>query len=445
MSVRGARSIAALVLAFTMMGAAGASAQELDKKQAGALGRLASQVTMAQTTLDTYGPEKRVFTARLNEDFARKLAKFEEMLAALPADNADVKKEAEHLAAFKAALATQSAAFEGATKGKEDEKAGFMATLEGPQAEADLEALKQLVEMFKSFKRYELSFYLYSRWPTHQDLALLRSWSEGWPTTQKQLADLTTKYEAAAISKGRLEGKAAMARANFNIALREAKRNYDAFKAAIETFAKDAPAQVDKDGAALKAESEQAVAAKDFNAFIQNEGKIEALRYRVTNIAAVWKPLAPSEAEGNKVEARAKAMLAEGDATMEKLAELIMKENKGPKEKYAGADRAKLEAYVRGVWAKHFPKESIAAVRFGGSEFERSVAWRYDSAARAFVKSDSSALPVWVVVKDGPKQAIMWFSTLYKLHMKGDELQLNWIDRPSRGAPPDRRLLLSNL
>ncbi len=422
-----------------------AHAAELDKKQTGVLGRASNQITAALTSLATYGPDKRGLTTRLAEDFARKVARFEEMLAPLPADNEEVKKELAHLAELKKAVAEQTAALASDNAAKEGEKDSIRAALEGPEAAAELEALTQLLDMFKSAKRFELDFYAYSRWPTHSMVAELRSWAEGWSASQKKFAELSAKYEPIVAYKGNLGGQASMNQAKVIIALREAKQYFVPFKSNIETFAKEAPAQIDKEGAALKGASDAAVAGKDYNAFIQNEGKIEALRYRITNLANVWGPLAASDDERKKVEARSKALLTEADQEMEKLATLIIKENKGPKDKYAGSDRSKLEAYVRAAWAKKFPNETIVAVRFAGSDFERQVSWRYDAAARAFIKSDSSSLPVWIVVKYGAKQGIMWFAEVFKMHLRGDSLAMDWVDRSSRGPLPNQRLFLSNL
>lgn len=78
-----------------------------------------------------------------------------------------------------------------------------------------------------------------------------------------------------------MHGKASVNRGTMLPALRDAKKFFVDYRAGIETFAKDAPAQIERDGAELKLESERAVAAKDFAAFIQNEGKIESIRYRI--------------------------------------------------------------------------------------------------------------------------------------------------------------------
>jgi hypothetical protein len=439
MSIARMVSLAVLSLAVVV------HAQELDRKQAGTLSRLSNQVTAAQTALDKYGPGKQPFNARLKEDFGRKLARFEEMLAPLPADQPEVKKEAEHLAAFKAALAAQSGELAKNEQAKEGELAAMIAALEGPDAETDRASLERLGEMFKSHERYDLTSFFFARWPTHEVIAELRGWAEAWPVTQKQFAELSAKYTPVVAYKGHLPGKTNIVHANFSIALNDAKRFYDDFRAAIEGFAKNAPGQVDKEGAALKAETDRAVSAQDYMAFIRPEGKIEQLRYRIVNLASVWQPFAPSVADGEKLVAHGKDLIEQSDAAAEKLAAVIIKENKGPQDKYAGPERAKLESHVRGIWAKRFPKESIIAVRFGAAAFERRVAWQYDSGLRAFVKSDNSTLPVWVIVKDGAKQAIMWFCTMHKEHLKGDTLGLTWIERPSKGPPPDRRLLVSNL
>lgn len=435
----------ALLLGLSLMCAGPAGAQALDKKQSSTLNRLANQIGMLERSVEPYGPGKRELTQRQIDDFDRRVGRLEEMLAGLPPEQEDVKREAQRLAALKATLGAGAGALASKQRSQDEERATLSALLQGPTFEADLEALRQLDDMFDSASHYDLGFYIYRRWPTHTTLTQLRDWSQGWPAAQRRWAELSARYAPAVAHRGRLDGQAQMSQVKVAELVRRCEERYERFRDAIDAFAKGAPARIEKDGAELKAEAERAVAAKSWDAFIANEGKIEGLRYRVENLAAVWRPLASSEAEGQRVADRSRAILDEVDATMEKLAAAIIKENKGPKDHYRGEDRGRLEALVRAQWAKSFPKESVVAVRFCAEAFERHVAWRYDDGAHAFVKSDSSSLPVWVVVKDGAKQAIMWPATVHKQNLRGGELSFSWIGRPSRGAPPDRRLLLANL
>src|SRR5687768_13831958 len=81
---------------------------DLDKKQAGALARAATQITNTETSLARYG-EGAIWTERVEGDFGRKIARAKALLADLPADDKDVKVELARLAKVEATLATKVA------------------------------------------------------------------------------------------------------------------------------------------------------------------------------------------------------------------------------------------------------------------------------------------------------------------------------------------------
>jgi hypothetical protein len=456
-----------MVLAVALWIPLTAHGEDLTKPQDGLLKRMSKQASDIENTLKD---EKWRFTQRAAEDLDRRIGRIEQQLKTLPADHEAVKAELDHVAAIKKAivdkfaaageaekastaaaeasanaekktLADAVAAKEQAAKAQSDSVGAVFTT---PEFADDLRLAKAAVEMFKSASRFEFSHYLYARWPTHEIIAETRGWTESWSDTRSKLAALVAKYDAATKAKVRLDGKVEMARVDMKIALDDLRRGQPIFEKAIEAFAAGAPAQLDKWAADLKAEANKAVAASDYMSFIRPEGKIEQLRYRCANLVTVYKPLV-AEAERAQLDAKVQGIEDDTEKTMAKLAEVIIRENLAPSEKYTRDDRKQLDGYVRGVWAKKFPKEEILSLRFAAATFERHTAWQFNPGANGMVKVDRSTLPVWVIVKDGPKQAIMWYATIVKQHMKGDTLELDWVPRPQKGAPPARRLLLSHL
>lgn len=421
----------------------GTASADLDKKQAGLLSRTGTQLTNLEGQLDRYAANPTTYSERIDGEMKRRIEKQEEALKGLPGDDDEVKKELAHLEALKAKYAQVSGKLAAQKEAKAGEREEITALVTAPEFEADLTTVKNFAEMFMTPNRYEFEHYLFERWPGHEMVEEMVGWSQGWPETQKKHAALVAKYDKVAAYKGRLEGPVQQAQVGMLIALREAKERYPGFESAIAAFAKAAPAEIEKEAAALAAATKTAVEKQDFGAFTRWESALSQHRNRVQNIARIWAPLA-SPAERTRIEARVKAIDADTAAAAEKLTEVIIRENRAPADKYAKGDRAELEKYVRGVWAKKFPAESILAVRFPAEAFERQTSWQYRPELNGFAKVDRSSMRAWVIVKDGAKRAILWPTALYRLHMKGDSLELNWADRSSKGPPPTQRMLLAN-
>lgn len=429
---------------FVVLGIGLASADELDKKQTGLLKRVDNQLTNLETALGRYEMEPRIFTERVDTDNKNRIAKLETQLAELPAEHDDVKPVLAHLAAVKAKHAALSAKLAGAQQASADENAAIAKLMEAPEAEGDLATLRDFVEMFHSSGRYGFDHYLYARWPSHEMIAETESWSQGWPSTKQKMAALGERYGKAVEYRGRLEGKASRMHTDILIALREAKAGYPGFEEAIKAFVAGAPEQIEKSAAQLKKAADTAVAKQDFRAFTVWESDVSQARYRVVNLARVYAPFASAD-ERTKLATRVAAIEEETEKTAQKLAETIIRENRAPANAYAKDDRKAIESLVRSEWQKRFPSESIVGIRIPAEAMERKTAWVYEASMNGFHKLDRSSVLVWVLVKDGPKQVCMWPVTVSRLHLKGDTLSVGESSRPSKGAPPNQRMLLANL
>lgn len=432
-----------LFLVFIALGIGVAGADELDKRQAGLLQRIGFQITGFENNLGRYEGAPQTYTERVDNENKNRIAKLEAQLADLPADNEEVKAVLTRMSALKTKHAALSGQLAGSKQSAADEKAGITALMEAPEAATDLATLKDFNEMFQSHRRYGFDHYLYGRWPHHSIIAETESWSQGWAETKKKMAALIEKYGKAVEYRGQL-GSASRMHTDIAIELRHAKTNYPTFEKAVTDFIAGAPAQIEKQAAALKKAAETAVAKQDFQAFTVWESDVSQARYQVANLARVYAPLASPE-ERTKLAARVAAIEEDTDKIAQKLAEAIIRENRGPANAYAKDDRKAIESAVRADWGKHFPSESILSIRIPGESMERQTAWVYDSSANGFRKIDRSSTLVWVIVKDGGKQACLWPVTVYRLHMKGDALAVGESTRPSKGAPPNQRMLLANL
>ncbi len=431
------------VLSLGLTVAATAHAEDLDKKQASLLSRATNEMGMLEKSLERYLAGTSSYTDRLVGENQKKLDRIEEKLKDLPATNDDVKRELAHFEEVKKKVGELSAKLSGSKQAAADEKDAIIKLLAAPECAGDLETIKAFGERFLGAQRYDLDYYVWRQWPGHGLVVEMKADSAAWPETKKKLDELLAKYGRLLEYRKHIEGEPGMKLTEVQIALREAKDRFPDYDKAVQTFLKEAPAALDKAAAALKEASKTAVDKQQYQAFTSWESPLMQHRFRVDNLAAIWAPMASSEDERKKIEARAKAIDEEMEAAAQKLAEAIIRENRAPKDVYAKGDKAELERFIRGVWAKKFPAESIVAVRFPHEAFERKTQWVYVPDSRAFVKRDRSTMGAWVIVKDGPKQAIQWYVTVIRQHLKGDALDLDWIDRPSK-VPPMQRMLLAN-
>jgi hypothetical protein len=419
---------------------------DLDKKQAGALSRAATQITNNEKSLEGYGDGQRWghMTERVEGDYARKLAKIREQLEALPADDPGVKAELGRLAAVEAAVAKKVAARNAIQKAGADATAEIEELLKQPAFATDLEQLKTMVSMFERARTYDLDHYHFGRWLDHEDNAEMKAWGEGWVTTQKKFEELRSKY-AKAVDATLMRGQAGFAQIKIKeLAGKDAVAKFDEFKAAVAAFTAGAPAEIEGDGKLLLEEITRAGGSTNPDAILAPEGKVQVLRNRISNLLSAYRPLAPSDAARTKAEKSAEAGLAAADVATAKLADKIIKANTAPADAYAGKERDAIDALVKKVWKAKFPNEAILAVRIRGEAFERTTKWVPLSNGE-MVKQDASRLRLTVVVKGAGNEAYLWAALVTRDHMAADTLSLDWAPRSSKGPMPTQRMLQANL
>lgn len=415
---------------------------ELDKKQAGLLQRCENEATTLEASLEKAGSER--YTERQDGDFKRRIDKLADKAAPLPADDEGVKKLLAHLAALRAKHGDLGAKLSGAMQAKSDEKAAIAALVEAPEFADDVAEMETFAAMFQDSGRFAPDHYLYARWPAHSLVAETKAWAANWPATQKKVAELQAKYKAAADYRGKLEGKAQMGQTKLTIAMREMNERVEDFAAAVTRFAKSGGSDIEKATQALDASIADAVSRKAYPDFTIWDSKLSQAHCRVLNLVAVWAPLASADADRTAAEAKAKSADDKLANAAEKLSTDIIRENRAPADQWQG-DRSAVEAFVKKEYAKKYPNEEILSVRFAGPAFERRTFWELDSTRTKLVKRDESSVGAWVLVKDAAKkEAVQWYTTLYKLHMKGDALYLEPGMRTSRMPMPSQRILLAN-
>ncbi len=416
---------------------------ELDKKQAGLLKRTSGYITNVQNSLE-HESAGALPNERVVGELRKKLDKYEKDIQSLPADDSAVQAEIAHLAQVRQALDGRAGTLKAAQDARASEDAAIAALYTAPEFEADLEAMTQFAESFESAQLLAPDSYVFGRWPTNSNVVQLQGWTTAWAQTQKRFAELKEKYAASIASRRMISGDTDIARAKMKGVLDDASDRIGAFSAAMKTLTDSAPGEVESLAKTLNTEVDKAVAAKDFGTLVNPDGKVQELRWRIENLATIWGPLAPSDAERAKLSARAKAIDAAVEARLDKLSEAIITSNKAPANAYGGGDAKEVEALVRSTWAKKFPADAIVAIRFTAGAFERRTAWEWDNGMNAWVKHDSSHLPGWVIVRDGSARAIMWPVAVYRRHLKGNALEVGVPERSSH-VSPNHRLLLSNL
>lgn len=422
--------------------AATVSFAELDKKQASLLNRINTQLGNIERDLGKYGGGEKwgMITERLQGDFERKIEKVKEQLDSLPADDAAVKTSLDQLAAIRTTFATKVGQRTDREKSDADAKAVVDTLLNAPEATADFARLADLKEIFSNASWWELDHYHFERWLDHSDIVLMRGWGAQAKANKEAFDTLCTKYApaAAAAPMGPNNQKIITAKDHCGADAQEAAKAYDS---AMEAFKAAVPAAIEADGKKLAESIEAAGNKGDFGAIVNPDGKIQAIRNHLGNMVSVYATLVPA-AEADRATALVKEAEAKAKAATDRFSAKIVAANRAPDNAYSGADKAELEAFITKLWKKAYPSETILAIRFRGSEFERVTEWVLDPNRNSFVKVDRSNLRVTVIVKSGA-EAILYTYTLQKNHQKNGALEMS---TARVGNPlPDFRMLVANL
>ncbi len=438
---------ASLWFVSLILGVGLATAAPLDKKQASTLKRAQGQITNVDQQLDravsAAASRGGLLTERVEGDLTRRIQKLRELLATLPAGDAGVAAEAARLKQLEAKLAAKIAARQRAEAQAQAVADGVRAQVTAPRFAADLAKLTAWHEMAQSAATFDVDHYLFARWVDHPELAQLIAWGRQWAQVQREYAALKATYAAALVAKPmppitqELIALREVADADADAALAE-------FGAQLTAFVAAAPGRIDADGKALAAALAKARSQARFDAILDPDGEIQALRNRLVNLPAVYASLV-GKAEGDQAIAAGRAAEDAAAAAIDGFAAELVTTNRAPTDLYAGDERAALEARVKAAWKKAFPTETVLAVRLRAEAFARQTSWTFDPAANAMVKRDASTLPLYVVVKRDAKEAVMWPAGLVRDHMRGDTTEVVWLPRPSRGPSATQRMLLSNL
>lgn len=435
----------ALWFVSLILGVGLATAAPLDKKQASTLKRAQGQITNVDQQLERAiaGGRGGLLTERVEGDLTRRIQKLRELIAPLPAGDAGVAAEAARLKQLEAKLAAKIAARQKVEAAAAAVADGVRALLTAPQFEADLAKLTAWREMARSAERYDVDHYLFARWVDHPELAELIAWGRQWAQVQRAYAALKVTCAAALTAKPKppiTEQVIALQ----EVADADADADLAAFGAQLTAFTAAAPARVAADGKALAAAIAAARTQQRFDAILDPDGEIQALRNRLVNLPAVYASLV-GKADGDKVIAAGRAAEDAAAAAIDGFATELVTTNRAPADLYAGDERAALEAKVKAAWKKAFPTETVLSVRLRGEAFARQTSWTLDPVSNTMTKRDSSTLPLIVIVKRDAKEAVMWAAGLVRDHMRGDVVEVVWLPRPARGPSATQRMLLANL
>jgi len=151
------------------------------------------------------------------------------------------------------------------------------------------------------------------------------------------------------------------------------------------------------------------------------------------------------EAAGARMRSELEQVKKEIKAQEDSLRELIIKENRMPRDEFKGADRAEAIKVAESAWKVQQKEFKVLAVRIPAEQWARETKWTYSNGTWYF--SDRSKLQVRLIVADheNPDLAIDRPVNVWKDHQKGDSM----IGTPVFGfedkLQPSNYLLRSNV
>ncbi|MGE0711349.1 MAG: hypothetical protein AB7N76_08950 [Planctomycetota bacterium] len=399
----------------------------LGSKTATSLNYLDGRMTSNANQLAKLAQEGASFGDRDKDGLTKALADVDAKLAELPAENPIVQQLKKRQEEAKAAFGRLCSGLGAKKEAAADAEAARQALLSSPDFAKDVERVKALVETVAEDGLFLLDAGYLRNPLDSQAFDQAKGIAEQWSSIAPEAQGFLAKYESLL-----------RARANeMRFPLSELKERFPRLELRVQTFVSQAPAAA---AAAAKEARELAAAAigrKDHRAFSDILSPLHAKSAYVRRVAELAARLGIKE-----LLAAAGALDDQLAAEEEKLAADIVAGNRAPKNAYARADRAALEAFVGEHWGKSFAKEEVLAVRFPNESFQRTVAWRWDSGRKQHYKVDQSDLWIRVLVAKG-EEAVIYVALLRKLHLEDDRLILRW-ERPKH-LPPSARMLRKNL
>lgn len=104
-----------------------------------------------------------------------------------------------------------------------------------------------------------------------------------------------------------------------------------------------------------------------------------------------------------------------------RLIEKIIVVRKTPDDQYKGADREKLLQMLVEDFKEFFPGEDIIATGIEDSQWERTTEWKAYGGGGLY-KTDYSKMDAWLITKKDGRLATLYWTSVSKNHMKGNEL-----------------------
>ncbi len=88
-----------------------------------------------------------------------------------------------------------------------------------------------------------------------------------------------------------------------------------------------------------------------------------------------------------------------------------------PADIYSGSDKAKFHTMIDSAWRKKYPQDKILGIRFHSNSWVRNA--NYKTNATGIYKTDTSVLPVSVVIQHGARFATIFPAYINKNNLTG--------------------------
>jgi hypothetical protein len=254
---------------------------------------------------------------------------------------------------------------------------------------------------------------------------------EELPAAKSDLEHLRTKY-AAPIAEGTPDGR------RMDIAVDYLARKLAAFEKFAAAQQEPFRAKLEKDLTDLAALGEEAVAQKRPAYFAGGiPQRVEQLKTRLELMQAFDPTI------GGQLAARLAGLEADFTEKQASLREAIIAANAPPADNYQGPDRAAVIAVATQVWKKRQPDAEILAVRIPSQAWEHEILWRWSGTQ--WYKVDRSRMYLHLILKYDNQLALMRQITIWKNHLKGDEITATPLWEVDQGMEPMHFLPLAKV
>lgn len=389
----------------------------LQPKEAAALKRVEKGIERLIQDLEKRESGARPADAKFVQQMEKKLSRFKDDLAKLPAEP-EVVATGTSLDSLSARLQKLAA------QGAQDSSAAS-ALLTSPDYDQDREQFKTLEEIFKKCSRLDAkSFAVGHGRSGFQALSLLEMLKSA-PDAEGQLQALSQKWKPVLSSR---DGRARFIAIPMQNALKEAQK----FDEARTTFRSEGSSQLQ---GLLQTIESNAVAVSQSKAFERYESQVSN---PLSEAEELWKIL---QVVGGGAPQDLPA-LERARKQVDAAAQVFIASNKGPRDAFSGAERAQIENLVRQAWKSKYPQQRVLGVRIP-AQWSRDTGWKWDSLSKSWRAYDESSVMAYVMLEQSPTLVGWQGQWIHKYHLNGDRLGLQpfALDSPN----PRYQMLRKNL